>query len=52
MPVQDVSILGVKSGKQVGVGKIKKMCPGIDKGKLHKLEDIQSNLKIYDGRFG
>ena len=32
--------------------KLKKTCPGIDKGKLHKLEDIQSNLKIYDGRFG
>ncbi len=32
--------------------KLKKTCPGIDKGKLHKLEDIQNNLKIYDGRFG
>lgn len=32
--------------------KLKKTCPGIDKGKLHKLEDIQSNLKIYEDRFG
>ena len=32
--------------------KLKKTCPGVDKGKLHKLEDIQNNLKIYDGRFG
>ena len=32
--------------------KLKKTCPGIDKGKLHKLEDIQSNLKIYEERFG
>ncbi|MCF6154216.1 MAG: YkgJ family cysteine cluster protein [Candidatus Brocadia sp.] len=32
--------------------KVKKTCPGIDKGKLHTLEEIQGNLKIYEGRFG
>ncbi len=32
--------------------KLKRTCPGIDNGKLHSLEDIQENLKIYEGRFG
>ncbi len=32
--------------------KLKKTCPGIDKGKLRILEDIQDNLKIYEARFG
>ena len=32
--------------------KLRKTCPGIDKGKLHTLKDIQDNLKIYEGRFG
>lgn len=32
--------------------KLKKTCPGIDKGKLHTLNHIKDNLKIYEGRFG
>ncbi len=32
--------------------KLKKTCPGIDKGKLHSLRDIQENLRVYEGRFG
>ena len=32
--------------------KLKKMCPGIDKGKLHSHRDIQKNLEIYERRFG
>lgn len=31
--------------------KLKKTCPGIDKGKLHTLEKIQENMKIYEARF-
>jgi Fe-S-cluster containining protein len=32
--------------------KLKRTCPGIDKGKLYSLEDIEDNLKIHEGRFG
>ena len=32
--------------------KLKKTCPGIDKGKLHTLKDIEDNLEIYEKRFG
>lgn len=31
---------------------LKNTCPGVDKGKLHTLKDIQDNLKIYEGRYG
>lgn len=31
--------------------KVKKTCPGIDKGKIHALEDIQDNLKLHEKRF-
>ena len=32
--------------------KLKRTCPGIDKGKLHTLKEIQDDLKIYERRFG
>ncbi|MEP9412503.1 MAG: YkgJ family cysteine cluster protein [Candidatus Brocadia sp.] len=32
--------------------KLKKMCPGIDKGRLHTIKDIEDNLKVYERRFG
>lgn len=32
--------------------KLKKMCPGIDKGELHTIKDIEDNLKVYEKRFG
>lgn len=31
--------------------KLKRICPGVDKGKLHTMQDVQDNLKIYEGRF-
>ncbi|MCF6158512.1 MAG: YkgJ family cysteine cluster protein [wastewater metagenome] len=31
--------------------KVKRTCPGIGKGKLHTLKDIQGNLKVYGERF-
>ena len=30
---------------------LKKTCPGIDKGKLHTMQDIEANLKLYQSRF-
>lgn len=30
---------------------LKLQCPGIDKGKLHNLEEIRKNLKQYESRF-
>lgn len=32
--------------------KLNKTCPGIDKGKLHTIKDIQDNLQMYERRFG
>jgi uncharacterized protein len=32
--------------------KVKKVCPGIDKGRFHILRDIQDNLSIYEKRYG
>jgi len=32
--------------------KLNKTCPGIGKGKLHTLKEIQDNLRIYEARFG
>lgn len=31
--------------------KLKKTCPGVDKGNLQTLKTIQENLKIYESRF-
>lgn len=31
--------------------KVKKTCPGIDKGNLHTIKSIEDNVKIYEGRF-
>ncbi|TVL98769.1 MAG: hypothetical protein CV087_20495 [Candidatus Brocadia sp. WS118] len=32
--------------------KLKNTCPGVDKGKLHTMKEIEDNLKIYENRFG
>lgn len=32
--------------------KVKKTCPGIDKGKLHNFQDIEDNVKLHEQRFG
>lgn len=32
--------------------KLNKTCPGIGKGELHTLKEIQDNLRIYEARFG
>ncbi|KAB2832658.1 MAG: YkgJ family cysteine cluster protein [Candidatus Brocadia sp.] len=32
--------------------KLKKTCPGVDKGKLRTLKDIEDNVRIYERRFG
>ncbi|GAN34532.1 MAG: YkgJ family cysteine cluster protein [Candidatus Brocadia sp. AMX2] len=32
--------------------KLRKTCPGIGKGKLHTIKDIEDNVIIYEGRFG
>lgn len=32
--------------------KLKNTCPGIDKGKLHTIKDIEDNVKVYERRFG
>lgn len=32
--------------------KLKNTCPGIGKGSLHSLKEIQDNLQKYEGRFG
>ncbi|MCC7212919.1 MAG: YkgJ family cysteine cluster protein [Candidatus Brocadia sp.] len=32
--------------------KLKKTCPGVDKGELHTMKEIEDNLKIYENRFG
>ncbi len=32
--------------------KLKKTCPGVDKGKLHTQKEIQDNINIHGGRFG
>lgn len=31
--------------------KVKKTCPGVDKGKLHTIKEIEENVKIYENRF-
>ena len=31
---------------------LKSTCPGVGKGKLHSLQEIQDNLKVYENRFG
>lgn len=31
--------------------KLKRTCPGIDKGKLHTLQDIRAGLELYESRF-
>lgn len=32
--------------------KLKRTCPGVDKGKLHTMKEIDENLKIYENRLG